>query len=698
MEQQDYAKRQVEDLRRQVAYAKRAKQVMDRIHAATDLDQIFVELLDEILSLFDAEHLTLYAVDYDRKEIYSRFLDLNEIKEIRVPFNEQSVVGFVARNRKVINIADAYDAAGLLRLSPTLSFDRSWDRRTGVRTRQMLTVPLCASNNVLTGVIQLINKKSAGRFTAEDENQVHAIGQTLGIALYNQYQLARKKPTKFDGLLAANLLSEKELDTAIAEAREKQRAVESVLMEKYRISKKDIGQSLSAFYKCPFLESATRLTIAPELVKNLNANYLKANHWVPLRHQENTVEILIDDPSSFQKLQDIKRIFPLEELKFIVGLRDDILQVVNTVRTDLALNTRTESISTILGQLAIETQEKELESSELGMDETDSAVVRLANQVIIDAYRAGASDIHLEPYGDHKETVIRFRVDGNCYEYSKVQSGHRRPLVSRLKVMARLDIAERRRPQDGKIKFRLPDREIELRMATIPTAGIDNEDVVLRILSASEPMPLDQLALSERNLRELRKLLDQPYGIILCVGPTGSGKTTTLHSALGYLNTPDRKIWTAEDPVEITQYGLRQVQVHSRIGFNFAAAMRAFLRADPDVIMVGEIRDQETAEISIEASLTGHLVLSTLHTNSAVETITRLLEMGMDPFNFADALLGVLAQRLARTICQNCKEQYHPDKEEYDMLAREYGEEAFAALNIRYDARFVLARGKGCNV
>ena len=698
MEQQDYAKRQVEDLRRQVAYAKRAKQVMDRIHAATDLDQIFVELLDEILSLFDAEHLTLYAVDYDRKEIYSRFLDLNEIKEIRVPFNEQSVVGFVARNRKVINIADAYDAAGLLRLSPTLSFDRSWDRRTGVRTRQMLTVPLCASNNVLTGVIQLINKKSAGRFTAEDENQVHAIGQTLGIALYNQYQLARKKPTKFDGLLAANLLSEKELDTAIAEAREKQRAVESVLMEKYRISKKDIGQSLSAFYKCPFLESATRLAIAPELVKNLNANYLKANHWVPLRHQENTVEILIDDPSSFQKLQDIKRIFPLEELKFIVGLRDDILQVVNTVRTDLALNTRTESISTILGQLAIETQEKELESSELGMDETDSAVVRLANQVIIDAYRAGASDIHLEPYGDHKETVIRFRVDGNCYEYSKVQSGHRRPLVSRLKVMARLDIAERRRPQDGKIKFRLPDREIELRMATIPTAGIDNEDVVLRILSASEPMPLDQLALSERNLRELRKLLDQPYGIILCVGPTGSGKTTTLHSALGYLNTPDRKIWTAEDPVEITQYGLRQVQVHSRIGFNFAAAMRAFLRADPDVIMVGEIRDQETAEISIEASLTGHLVLSTLHTNSAVETITRLLEMGMDPFNFADALLGVLAQRLARTICQNCKEQYHPDKEEYDMLAREYGEEAFAALNIPYDARFVLARGKGCNV
>jgi type II secretory ATPase GspE/PulE/Tfp pilus assembly ATPase PilB-like protein len=698
MEQQDNARRRIEELHKRIAYAERARQVMDRIHAATNLDQIFVTLLNELLSLFDAEHLTLYAIDYDKREIYSRFLDLNEIKEIRVPFNEQSIVGFVARNRKAVNIADAYDAAELLRLSPTLSFDRSWDQRTGVRTRHILTVPLCASNNVLTGVLQLINKKSGGQFTIEDENQASAIGQTLGIALYNQYQLARRKPTRFDGLLAANLISEKELDTAIAEARDKQRAVEAVLMEKYRISKKDIGQSLSAFYKCPFLESAARLSATPELVRNLNISYLKVNYWIPLRQQDNTVEILTEDPTSFHQLQDIKRIFPLEDLKFIVGLRDDILQVINTVGTDLALNTRTESLSTILGQLAVETKEQDLESSDSPVDENDNAIVRLANQIIIDAYRAGASDIHLEPYGDHRETVIRFRVDGNCYECSRVRPEHRRALVSRLKIMARLDIAEHRKPQDGKIKFRLPDREIELRVATVPTAGIDNEDIVMRILSASEPLPLDQLALSERNLRELHDLLDKPYGLILCVGPTGSGKTTTLHSALGSINTPDRKIWTAEDPVEITQYGLRQVQVHPRIGFTFAVAMRAFLRADPDVVMVGEIRDQETAEIGIEASLTGHLVLSTLHTNSAVETLTRLLEMGMDPFNFADALLGVLAQRLARTICENCKEPHHPSKEEYDLLAHEYGEEAFATLGMPYDTRFVLYRGKGCEV
>src|SRR6059036_3092168 len=263
--------------------------------------------------------------------------------------------------------------------------------------------------------------------------------------------------------------------------------------------------------------------------------------------------------------------------------------------------------------------------------------------------------------------------------------------------MAQLDIAERRKPQDGKIRFKMPDgREIELRVATIPTANA-NEDVVMRILSASEPIPMDKLGMTERNLTEIRKLADKPYGLILCVGPTGSGKTTTLHSILGYINKPERKIWTAEDPVEITQYGLRQVQVNPKIGFTFAQAMRSFLRADPDVIMVGEMRDEETASTGIEASLTGHLVCSTLHTNSAVETVIRLLDMGLDPFNFADALLCVLAQRLVRRVCADCKEEYHPEKEEFDELVHAFGgKQETAKFGIEYNDDFVLYRGKGC--
>jgi type II secretory ATPase GspE/PulE/Tfp pilus assembly ATPase PilB-like protein len=263
--------------------------------------------------------------------------------------------------------------------------------------------------------------------------------------------------------------------------------------------------------------------------------------------------------------------------------------------------------------------------------------------------------------------------------------------------MASLDIAERRKPQDGKIKFKMSDKEIELRVATIPTAGY-NEDVVMRILAASEPLPLDKMGFSDRNLKELKRISEFPYGIILCVGPTGSGKTTTLHSVLGNVNEPEWKIWTAEDPVEITQYGLRQVQVQPKIGFTFAMAMKAFLRADPDVIMVGEMRDKETAETGIEASLTGHLVLSTLHTNSAVETVTRLLDMGCDPFSFADAMLGVLAQRLAKRLCKDCKEKYHPTQAEYDEIVAAYGKSWWDKHGRpAYNDQFMLYRPKGCD-
>jgi type II secretory ATPase GspE/PulE/Tfp pilus assembly ATPase PilB-like protein len=265
--------------------------------------------------------------------------------------------------------------------------------------------------------------------------------------------------------------------------------------------------------------------------------------------------------------------------------------------------------------------------------------------------------------------------------------------------MSDLDIAERRLPQDGKIKFKkYGGKDIELRVATIPTQG-GLEDVVMRLLAAGEPIPLDKMGFSKPNYKNFISVITKPYGLIFVCGPTGSGKTTTLHSALSFINKTETKIWTAEDPVEITQRGLRQVQVKPKIGFDFAAAMRAFLRADPDVIMVGEMRDKETTSIGIEASLTGHLVFSTLHTNSAPESITRLLDMGMDPFNFADAILCILAQRLVRTLCKTCKREYHPSQEEYDELVREYGEEEFKNnLNIPYADDLKMSKPEGCDL
>ena len=525
---------------------------------------------------------------------------------------------------------------------------------------------------------------------------------TLIKALYQQSRHASNgagpKPGKFDALVATGRLSQRDLDTVMAEARRRDCPVETLLIEQRRLSKREVGTALSAFYQCAFMEYDEARLLMPECARGININYLKSNFWIPLQVTAERVDVLIDDPQAFDKIKDIKRLFPGKEINLTVGLREDILKYVNTISANQHQNKAHESVTTILGQLDDKDEEDEQNDSrgEVLINENDSAIVRLVNQIIFDAWQQRVSDIHIEPEGSQSNTGIRFRVDGRCFEYLRVPAAYRRALVSRLKIMAHLDIAERRKPQDGKIRFRLQERQIELRMATIPTAGVANEDVVLRLLAAEEPMPLEQLRMTPRNLKEFRELLKKPYGLILCAGPTGSGKTTTLHSALGALNSPERKIWTAEDPVEISQRGLRQVQVSPKIGFTFAAAMRAFLRADPDVIMVGEIRDRETAEVAIEASLTGHLVLSTLHTNSAVETVTRLLEMGMDPFNFADALLGVLAQRLARTLCAECKESFHPTKDEFDALEHGYGEAAFAQLGISYDDSFRLYRGKGC--
>jgi type II secretory ATPase GspE/PulE/Tfp pilus assembly ATPase PilB-like protein len=332
-----------------------------------------------------------------------------------------------------------------------------------------------------------------------------------------------------------------------------------------------------------------------------------------------------------------------------------------------------------------------------GVTESDSVIMQLVNKIVNDAYNRRASDIHVEPNVGKKNVEIRFRVDGDCSLYQTVPFSYRAAIISRIKIMSNLDITIKRLPQDGKIKFRRnTGEEIELRVATIPTQG-GVEDVVMRILAKGETMPIEDMALLPRNYQGLVDVISKPYGMILVVGPTGSGKTTTLHAALHHINRPDRKIWTAEDPVEITQYGLRQVQVQPKIGFDFAAAMRSFLRADPDVIMVGEMRDFETAKTGVEASLTGHLVFSTLHTNSAPETIVRLLDMGIDPLNFADALLAILAQRLVRTLCKSCKEQYHATKEEYDEMVQSYGPEEFKKVNIPYTDDLKLFKPKGCS-
>ena len=495
-------------------------------------------------------------------------------------------------------------------------------------------------------------------------------------------------------LVEQAFLGQEELTLATAEALRKRVDVAAVLMDRYRIPKPVIGTVLSDFYGCPFLAYDERMVLERELLKNLSLDYLRMNHWVPLRRQGNEIEVLIDDPRNPDKVIDVRRAFPGQTISYRIGLRRDIEQCLTAVLG----RESGEAITDILGELVSEAQLEEQQNASIAtITENDSAIVRLANQIITEAYRRGASDIHIEPYADRKDTSVRFRVDGSCFTYMKIPAAYRRAIVSRVKIMASLDIAERRKPQDGKIRFKLATgQEVELRVATLPTAGF-NEDVVIRLLAANGPRRLEDLEFSSETSRLVGQLAHKPHGIVLCAGPTGSGKTTTLHAILASINTDERKIWTAEDPIEITQDGLRQVQIHPKIGLTFAATMRAFLRADPDVIMIGEMRDKETADIAIEASLTGHLVFSTIHTNSAVETVIRLLDLGCDPFNFSDAMLGVLAMRLCKRICQRCREPYHPAKEELDELVQAYGTSDWPFVSNDGHSSITLFRGRGCD-
>jgi len=683
-------------LEEQLKYQKRLQSITNRIHAAKDTNDILLELHSDLLGFFDADRLTIYLVDSAKREIYSKIKTGDEINEIRLPINSGSLSGFCAQSGKLLNIQDVYDDDELKSFDPKLKFDKAWDHRTAYRTKQVLVAAI-TYNRYLLGVVQLINKKGGERFSQADQSSVLDIAKVLGIAIYKNQRTAQKsKPTKFDFLITNNILTDKDLDEAISRARKTKKSVESVLMSDFDVSKENIGKSLSNHFRTRFIQYDDKIPIPEKLIKNLKVRFLRNNGFVPVGQSDGKVIVTMENPNDLAARDAIGKVIQAKEVEYCVSLREDIYEMIamffGVKEQDILASSG--SIEEILGQLEV-VEEDEDEGLE-GMSEDDSAIVQLVNKTVIDAYNRNASDIHVEPRQGKANVVIRLRIDGACQVYQTIPHTYKRAIVSRIKIMSDLDISERRKPQDGKIKFKkFAPLDIELRVATIPTAG-QNEDVVMRLLAAGDPIPLEKMGMSQRTYDTLVSLISKPYGIVLAVGPTGSGKTTTLHAILGYINKPETKIWTAEDPVEITQEGLRQVQVQPKIGFGFAAAMRAFLRADPDVIMVGEMRDQETVSTGIEASLTGHLVFSTLHTNSAPETITRLLDMGMDPFNFADALLGVLAQRLVRTLCKDCKEEYHPAREEFDLLVRAYDGD-FDALGFEYTDDFTLFKANGCS-
>ncbi len=509
--------------------------------------------------------------------------------------------------------------------------------------------------------------------------------------------------SKYDYLLNEKIMNTEQLKEALNMSKKMRRSVEFILTSHFNIKIEDVGKSLSLFYGCPFKRYNEEMPTPVELIGRLKETFLLHELWVPLSWDQEGVSVLVDDPRDLGKTDNIKALMKTKKLALSVGIKEDIEAYIRRFfkSKDSSSEESSDQMSSmddvdeLIPDISFE-EEEELEDASADYDEASGKVVKLLDHIIVAAYRKNASDIHIEPSPITKTLNIRFRIDGLCQEYMSVPNSMAKAILSRIKIMSSLDIAERRLPQDGKIKFKRKGvPSFELRVATLPSAG-GFEDAVMRILAKAGAMKIDEMKLSERNLNVLKRIISMPYGLVLVVGPTGSGKTTSLHAALGHINQPETKIWTAEDPVEITQLGLRQIEAKPRIGLDFARIMRSFLRADPDVIMIGEMRDEETAGIGIEASLTGHLVFSTLHTNSAPETVTRLLDMGLNPLNFSDAFLGVMAQRLVRGLCPKCKEEYHPDEEEFQDIIRHFGKDAFEKTSIEYTKDLTLFRTKGC--
>jgi type II secretory ATPase GspE/PulE/Tfp pilus assembly ATPase PilB-like protein len=490
-----------------------------------------------------------------------------------------------------------------------------------------------------------------------------------------------------EALLSLGMITDAQLKAALVQQRSDRNVpLGELLVRMGVVSTQDLQVALSRKMGYPLVDIDS-FPAEAEALRKLAFTVALRLRVMPLLVRDGRLVVALDDPA--------RRRGAVEEIEFSAQMK--VVPVLAQSRSiEAVLQAAYEKIGATDGQLhltddasiplnfdlsdtdkLVETLEKEGNDrsglDDLPIEQSDNSLVRLLNNMIIEAHTEGASDIHIESYPGREKIRVRFRKDGVLRTYLELPPNYRNALIARVKIMCDLDISERRKPQDGKINFAKfsPQHRLELRVATIPTNN-GLEDVVMRILASAKPIAVDRLGLSPDNLARLKFAVERPYGMVLCVGPTGSGKTTTLHSALSHINVPERKIWTAEDPVEITQPGLRQVQVNAKIDWTFAKALRAFLRADPDVIMVGEIRDAETAGMAVEASLTGHLVLSTLHTNSAPETVTRLLDMGLDPFNFADSLLAVLAQRLVRKLCSGCRISQPATDTEVDELLNDY--------------------------
>lgn len=762
---------QVEELLKNLEFHKAIQDITGRINTASDIKEILVDIKEDIRRLFHIHQLVLYVVDQGKKEVFTISTDGNKSREVRFPIDNSTFAGYVAQKKKILHITDAYNAREIRKISDSLKFDDSYDKRNSATTGQILVIPIMHESIVL-GVMEIMNHKDADAIDEYNQIFLDEIAACLAgafLAGLDFVQSGSKNAARLSKLIRDGVLTSQQMNDALRESLAKKEHVETILTQSYNVSHSAIGAALEEFFACPFIPYSEDIYIPPQMLSGIERTSLEELTWIPLTVIKGEIHILMSDPSDYLKKREIEKILETDAISFHVGTTPDILKLIDhfyphgnepaavftpdrtplpkpaqtggrkqqpndiahstfivpevpessfsfrsdelfSPATDLPAHTppepgvrlpapegTTEKVETfkILTQSADNAQRPEKTAASAAA--TEKPVPPVSHDIFLDAYSRGASDIHFEPDPLNKNVFSRIRIDGQFLPLRTLSYGEYETIATDIKHRANLDAAVSTAIQTGRFTLeRASGEEIQMTATFIPT-GASVEDAVIHICSKARLIPLELLGLSEALYAELLNILYQPRGVIFIVGPAGAGITTTLHACLESINTPDKKIWTAEENIEIVQRGLRQVSIDPHKGFDFHHVLRAFLNADPDVIMVNSIHDLETAALCMEASLQGRLVLASFPAETITGAMEKSLDMGLHHLVFADAMLATVEQRLMKTLCPECRQKYHPTRDEYDEIVDIYGPEAFQKLNIPYSESFILYRPSGCD-
>ena len=790
---------QVEELLKNLEFHKSIQRITSRINSAENIREILVDIKEDIRKLFNIYVLTIYVVDKGKKEIFTLQSDGIKTKEIRLPIDNTTFAGYVARKKKMLHVSDAYNTREIRKINDALRFDDSLDEKTGILTGQIIASPILY-DGIILGVMEIMNKKNGETIDDYSHIFLDEIESSLAKALFMLLdfdQAGHKRSERYEKLIQDGIVTPEQMNHAVKASIATKEDLATVLTERYDVAKDYIGAALSDHFSCPFRAYSDDLPVIEDLLSSLDKSSLVDMLWFPLNVVKGKIHVLVEDPSNLTKKREIEKMLETESVIYEVALSSDILRLINRYysendekmpaepetqklfseqppASDQYVVTRPETIVkpaikiepesvliagsedthrtnvtflsgiTQAASLAPETtretavhnhyqteakpSEKTLQATAIFLrdifpkdadhyipDEPAAAlpatpaapvieaetvpqasVLPLLTDIIYDAYNRRGSDIHFEPDAAGKIINLRTRIDGQCLKNKTITIEEYTKIVDQVKELSNLGVTKQPAIQHGNLTLTRPSGSaIHMRVTFIPT-HTGPEDMVIHISAKAKKIPLELLGLSENSYKEIVNILQQPRGMILIVGPAGAGMNTTLHACLDTINTQEKKIWTAEESIEIIQNGLRQVPVDPRKGFDFPYVLRSFLNADPDVIAASRIFDPETAGICMEASMKRHLVISTLWADHIIDTVEKCLDMGISRLIFADAMLAIIEQRLMKTLCPKCKEKYHPGPEEYDELSQMYGKEAFEKLNIPYSNHFHLFRPRGC--